>query len=66
MRDVGRTEISDVDLLVAGSPVFYYDIPDFVKDYIQILPDLKGTPVAAYVTFGGPEGLVQKKVGRWA
>lgn len=56
MREVGRTEISDVDLLVAGAPVFYYDIPDFVKDYIQILPDLKGTPVAAYVTFGGPEG----------
>ena len=39
-----------------GAPVFYYDIPDFVKDYIQSLPDLKGTPVAAYVTFGGPEG----------
>ena len=39
-----------------GAPVFYYDIPKFVKDYIQSLPDLKGIPVAAYVTFGGPEG----------
>ena len=56
VRDVDRIKISEVDLLVIGAPVFYYDIPDFVKDYIQSLPDLKGTPVAAYVTFGGPEG----------
>jgi ferredoxin/flavodoxin len=56
VRDVDRTNISDVDLLVIGAPVFYYDIPDFVKAFIQSLPDLKGTPVAAYVTFGGPEG----------
>jgi ferredoxin/flavodoxin len=56
VRDVDRTKISDVDLLVIGAPVFYYDTPDYVKDFIQSLPDLKGTPVAAYVTFGGPEG----------
>ena len=36
-----------------GSPVFYYDTPDFVKDFIQFLPDISGIPVAAYVTFGG-------------
>jgi ferredoxin/flavodoxin len=56
VRDVDRTKISDVDLLVIGAPVFYYDIPGFVKEFIQSLPDLKGIPVAAYVTFGGPEG----------
>ena len=56
MRNFDQTKIADTDLIVIGAPVFYYDIPDFVKDYIQSLPDLKGTPVAAYVTFGGPEG----------
>jgi len=56
VRDVDRIKISEVDLLVIGTPVFYYDIPGFVKNFIHSLPDLKGTPVAAYVTFGGPEG----------
>ena len=56
LRDFDQTKIADVDLIVIGAPVFYYDIPNFVKDFIHSLPDLKGTPVAAYVTFGGPEG----------
>ena len=56
LRDFDQTKISKVDLIVIGAPVFYYDIPDFVKDFIQSLPDLKAVPVAAYVTFGGPEG----------
>ena len=56
LRDFDQTKITDVDLIVIGAPVFYYDIPDFVKDFIQSFPDLKGIPVAAYVTFGGPEG----------
>ena len=56
MRELDQTKITDADLIVIGAPVFYYDVPDFVKDFIQSLPDLKGTPVAAYVTFGGPEG----------
>jgi flavodoxin len=56
IRDLDQTEIIDADLIVLGAPVFYYDVPGFVKNYIQSLPDLKGVPVAAYVTFGGPEG----------
>lgn len=56
LRDIDKSIVSSVDLIVIGSPVFYYDIPDFVKDYIQTLPDINGIPVAAYVTFGGPEG----------
>ncbi len=56
VRDVDRIKISEVDLLVIGAPVFYYDIPGFVKNFIHSLPDLKGMPVAAFVTFGGPEG----------
>lgn len=56
IRDFDRTRIGEFDLIVMGSPVFYYDTPRYVKDWIEALPDLKGTPVAAYVTFGGPEG----------
>jgi ferredoxin len=56
LRDIDKSIVSNVDLIVIGSPVFYYDTPDFVKDFIQSLPDISGIPVAAYATFGGPEG----------
>ena len=56
MRNFDKTKITDVDLIVIGSPVYYYDTPDYVKDFIQSLPDLKGVPVASFVTLGGPEG----------
>ncbi len=56
IRDFDRSRMDEFDLIVLGSPVFYYDCPQYVKDWIKILPDLKGVPVAAYVTFGGPEG----------
>lgn len=51
-----KTQLPNIDLLVMGTPVFYYDTPDYAKEFIQSLPALKGIPVAAYVTFGGPEG----------
>ena len=56
LLDFDQENTADIDLVVVGSPVFYYDIPDIVKDTIRSFPDLKGIPVAAYVTFGGPEG----------
>jgi len=56
LRDFQPEKIVNFDFLVLGSPVFYYDIPGYVKDFIGSLPDLKGIPVASYVTFGGPEG----------
>jgi ferredoxin/flavodoxin len=56
LRDFQPEKMVDFDFLVLGTPVFYYDIPGYVKDFIRSLPDLKGLPVASYVTFGGPEG----------
>ncbi|MBA3009806.1 MAG: EFR1 family ferrodoxin [Proteobacteria bacterium] len=56
IREFKKQEKIDFDLLVLGSPVFYYDTPGFVKNFIRSLPDLKGIPVASYVSFGGPEG----------
>ena len=55
-RNIDTLAIAESDLLVIGSPVFYYDTPNVVKAYIKSLPDLNGIPVASYVTFGGPEG----------
>jgi len=56
LKDADPATLSAADLLVVGSPVFYYDTPETVKNWIRRLPPLSGTPVAAYVTFGGPEG----------
>ncbi|MCP3925440.1 MAG: hypothetical protein GY714_22950 [Desulfobacterales bacterium] len=56
IRDFNENSIKNIDLLVIGAPVFYYDVPEYVKKFIQSLQDLEGVPVAAYVTFGGPEG----------
>ncbi len=56
LDDFDKTQLHNIDLLVMGTPVFYYDTPDYAKQFIRSLPDLKGIPVAAYVTFGGPEG----------
>jgi len=56
LRNFEVNENEGFDLIVIGSPVYYYDTPDYVKTWIRALPRLKGTPVAAYVTFGGPEG----------
>lgn len=56
LRYFDQEKINEFDLIVIGAPVFYYDIPNYVKDFIRSLPDLKGIPVAAYVTYGGPEG----------
>ena len=56
LREAGIRNGDDYGLIIVGSPVFYYDAPGFVKTWIDSLPDIAGTPVAAYVTFGGPEG----------
>lgn len=56
MPDMKKERLADYDLIIVGSPVFYYDIPPNVCDWLADLPSIKGTPVAAFVSFGGPEG----------
>lgn len=56
LREVDKSKIGDYDLLVVGAPVFYYDAPGYVRRWARSLPELKGMPVAVYVSFGGPEG----------
>lgn len=44
------------DLVFVGTPVFYYDTPSNVVEWLEKIPSITGTPVAAFVSFGGPEG----------
>lgn len=56
MRRFDPKRLTDYDLILVGSPVFYYDIPENVVDWLSSAPKLTGIPVAAFVSFGGPEG----------
>jgi ferredoxin/multimeric flavodoxin WrbA len=56
LGEIDRTKADQYDLIVIGTPVFYYDAPAYAQSWIKSLPDLKGAATAAYVTFGGPEG----------
>jgi ferredoxin/flavodoxin len=55
-RDFDKTALASYDLIVAGSPVYYYDVPSNFKQWLSTLPDISGIPSAAYVTFGGEGG----------
>lgn len=55
-RDFAPSEISEYDLIVAGSPVYYYDVPSNFKTWLAKAPSLQGKHVAAFVTFGGEGG----------
>jgi len=56
MQGFNLRRLADYDLIIVGTPVFYYDIPSNVSDWLSALPNIAGTPVAAFVSFGGPEG----------
>lgn len=56
MHSFDNKRLTDYDLILIGSPVFYYDIPSNVSDCLASMPKITGTPVAAFVSFGGPEG----------
>lgn len=55
-RDFDRESINAYELIVAGSPVYYYDVPENFKRWLKYLPEITGIPFAAYVTFGGSGG----------
>lgn len=56
LREIEPESVTGFDLILVGSPVFYYDSPEYVKQWLERLPNLEGIPVASYVSFGGPEG----------
>ena len=55
-RQFDRAQMPAFDLIVLGSPVNYFEAPGHFQTWIDSLPPLAGTRVAAYVTFGGEGG----------
>jgi len=55
-QEFNKKLLPDYDLIIVGTPVFYYDTPSNVSEWLETIPSIKGTPVAAFVSFGGPEG----------
>ena len=56
IQDTDKKILPGYDLIIIGTPVFYYDTPSNISDWLETIPSIKGTPVAAFVSFGGPEG----------
>lgn len=55
-RNFDPEAIGAYDLIVAGSPVYYYDVPENFRLWLKSMPAITGKPFASYVTFGGPGG----------
>jgi ferredoxin/flavodoxin len=53
-RQADIASLPGFDLLVLGTPTFYADVPCNWREWLEALPDLGGTPVGAFSTFGGP------------
>jgi ferredoxin len=54
IREFDESAMNTYDLIVMGTPVFYLDVPGNVRTWLEAIPSIAGTPVAAYSTFGGP------------
>ncbi len=55
-RYLSPVDLENADLIVAGSPVYYYDVPENFKTWLSKGPSLSGKRVGAYVTYGGEGG----------
>ncbi len=55
-RDADPGRLVDVDLVMAGAPVHYYEAPTHFHRWLRTLPLPAGHRCAAFVTFGGPGG----------
>lgn len=56
LQEFNGKAVAGYDLIFVGTPVFYYDTPVNVVQWLEALPSIEGKPVAAFVSFGGPEG----------
>ncbi|MDD5170120.1 MAG: 4Fe-4S binding protein [Syntrophales bacterium] len=56
LQEFKKNLLPDYELIIVGTPVFYYDTPANAVEWFETIPSIVGTPVAAFVSFGGPEG----------
>ncbi|HNV45918.1 MAG TPA: EFR1 family ferrodoxin [Spirochaetota bacterium] len=52
-REFDASTLPSFDLVIMGSPVYYFRVPENLRAWIAKLPSLEGIPAAAFVTFGG-------------
>ncbi len=55
-RNFDKSSLGNYDLIIAGSPVYYYDVPSNFRNWLRQIPEITGTSVASFVTFGGEGG----------
>ena len=55
-READAASLPAYDIIMIGTPVYNYDTPVNVRDWLKKIPSIDGTAVSAYVSFGGPEG----------
>lgn len=55
-RELKNINSADYDVIAAGSPVYYYEVPENFRNWINEIHRIDGTPVASFVTFGGKGG----------
>jgi ferredoxin/flavodoxin len=55
-RDLGKINPADYDVVAAGSPVYYYEVPENFREWLKGISKIDGTPVASFATFGGEGG----------
>ncbi len=55
-REFDKSTLGNYDIVIAGSPVYYYDVPSNFKNWLKTMPDLNNASVASFVTFGGEGG----------
>ncbi len=55
-RNFDKEALGNYDIVIAGSPVYYYDVPSNFKDWLKTIPNLNNASVASFVTFGGEGG----------
>jgi len=52
-RKVEKVNPVDFDLLIVGTPINYMEVPTAFNKWLAHLPQMNGTPAAAFVSFGG-------------
>ncbi len=55
-RDIDNRSLNSYDIIAAGTPVYYYQVPSNFREWLEDIPSIDGISVAAFVTFGGEGG----------
>jgi hypothetical protein len=46
MQGFDKNLLSDYDLIIVGTPVFYYDTPSNVSEWLETAPSIRGKTIS--------------------